>query len=147
MKNSHSSCATTSPGSTASGNTYGERKQREARWRRESKRKTYMRQSLCFASLCQNIPFPTKETFDIIENCHFSVSHDHHARFYQQKKLQLVLLPFPISSASSPLVVTMVVFASLLLLLLSKLIPKKTPLYLLFLCLECFYPRHLNTTS
>ena len=46
-----------------------------------------MRQSLCFPSLYQNIPFPTKETFDIIENCHFSVSHDHHARFYQQKKI------------------------------------------------------------
>lgn len=110
----------------------------KGRWKED----IYKTVFIFFPSHSQNIPFPNKETFDIIEGSHFLPAfHDLYGRICKQCSWlcfppdQLHLLTL------FPLCVTMVTLAFLVFLQLIKLIPNKKPLYLLFFCLECFSPR------
>lgn len=101
IRNSHSSCATTSPGSTASGNTYSERTQRQA-GRRGSERKIHIKQSLFLYSRSQNIPFPTKKLLTLLRTVTSSLLPTITMEDFTNKQtLQPALPPSPTSSAST----------------------------------------------
>lgn len=102
---------------------------------------------VCFFSLIPKIFLSQPKKLDTTENCYFSsASHDRCGRFHKQTNIRVGCVSHSnfICYLSSLCFVTMVILAFLVFLQLIKVIPNKKPLYLLFLCLECFTPRLSN---